>query len=181
MKKNTSGLLVESVAIFLSVLLAFAAEQWRSDYNDRKRANDIMSLVRTELSQNLQELERVSGTRAEALEFYIDAIGVYNETGGFPPDFTEPVSPRITSVAYKLATESGAVSMVDPSNLIMIGRAYEALDQVASNVEFLDDRNAQVRFQDGEQYISGFIYYTNRATNNEPIAISEIRSALNAL
>ncbi|MEL6723538.1 MAG: hypothetical protein AAFP24_00855, partial [Pseudomonadota bacterium] len=55
-------LLVESIAIFCSVLLAFAADQWRDDMNERARADAILTLVRTELTENLNELELLAGT-----------------------------------------------------------------------------------------------------------------------
>ena len=60
-------LLLESAAIFLSVLLAFFVEQWREDLNERREAEDILNLVeaeltnpplRTDLPQQLGQLVR---------------------------------------------------------------------------------------------------------------------------
>ena len=44
-------ILVESAAIFLSVLLAFVVEQWREDLNERREAEATLNLVRAELTQ----------------------------------------------------------------------------------------------------------------------------------
>ena len=38
-------LLVESAAIFFSVLLAFFVEQWREDINEQREAEAILNLV----------------------------------------------------------------------------------------------------------------------------------------
>ncbi|MEO1642769.1 MAG: hypothetical protein AAFR74_05485 [Pseudomonadota bacterium] len=149
--------------------------------NERARAENILELVEAELMQNLTELETIVDTRDEALESYISAIGVFNETGSFPADFREPELPQITSVAYQLATQSGAILRVDPENLLVIAQAYEALNTVQANAEFLDNRNAQIRFQDGEQYLSGFIYFTNRAIRDEPAAVEAVQSAIDVL
>ena len=60
-------LLVESAAIFFSVLLAFFVEQWREDINEQREAEAILNLVRAELVQNLAELESILPKR-EAIE-----------------------------------------------------------------------------------------------------------------
>lgn len=43
----------------------------------------------------------------------------------------------------------------------MIARAYESLETVRRNDTLLNERNTQIRFNDGEQYILGFIDYIN--------------------
>ena len=76
---------------------------------------------------------------------------------------------------------AGAMTTVAPKDLLVVARAYEALEEVRRNDTFLNARNAQIRFNDGEQYLSGFIYYVNRANNNEPIAIELVREAIETL
>ncbi|MEO1419933.1 MAG: hypothetical protein AAFU66_03135, partial [Pseudomonadota bacterium] len=66
--------MLESIAIFLSVLLAFFVEQWREDINEAKDAEVALSLVRAELAQNLAELERIAPSRPELLLAYQEAI-----------------------------------------------------------------------------------------------------------
>ena len=174
-------ILVESIAIFCSVLLAFAAEQWREDMNERARAEDILVLVRTELEANLSELEALADTRETMLQGYIQALDEFVDTGQFPADLPNLDVPDITVVAYQLAADSGVISGVDPSELIVIARAYEALTAVRANEVFLNNRNAQIRFRDGEQYLSGFIYFANRAMVNEPAAIDAVKAAIETM
>lgn len=178
---NAPVILGHAIAIFCSVLLAFAAEQWREDMNERARADDVLTLVRAELSENLAELERLAPTRDEMLSNYIGALDGLVDTGQFPQNLPRLDVPNITDVAYQLATESGVLSRIEPVDLIVIAKAYEALDSVEDNQLFLNNRNAQIRFRDGEQYISGFIYFANRAMVNEPEAIEAVRAAIEVL
>ncbi len=171
-------LLLESIAIFLSVLLAFFVEQWREDLNEEKDAEVALSLVRAELAQNLAELERIAPSRPELLLAYQEAIQSLIREKQFPQDLPRTVPPEITIVAYELATDSGAIASVEASDLLVIASAYEALEKVRRNEIFLENRNAQIRFNDGEQYLSGFIYYFNRAMGNEPRAIAKVQEAL---
>jgi hypothetical protein len=179
--KQAGRILVESVAIFLSVLLAFFVEQWREDRNELREAEAALELVRAELRQNLVELERVAPQRPEMLQDFIDAMSELEETGTFPQNFPRLETPEITTIAYDLATDSGAVTTVPAEELLVIAQAYEALDKVKRNDIFLNERNAQIRFKDAEQYISGFIYYVNRAISNEPAAIEDVKDALELL
>lgn len=179
--KQTGRIFIESVAIFLSVLLAFFVEQWREDRNELREAEAALELVRAELQQNLAELERVAPLRPDMLEGFIAAMATLEETGTFPQDMPRLETPKITTIAYDLATDSGAVTNVPARELLVIAQAYERLDRVKRNETFLNDRNAQIRFNDAEQYISGFIYYTNRAIYNEPEAIEGVKEALELL
>ena len=174
-------LLVESAAIFFSVLLAFLVEQWREDINERREAEAILNLVHAELVQNLAELESIVPKRKAMLAGYEKAITELRNGGPFPRELPEFQSPDITSLAYELATDSGAATTVDPEKLLVVARAYEALEEVRRNDTFLNERNAQIRFNDGEQYLSGFIYYINRALGNEPAAIEFVREAIEML
>ena len=163
------------------MLLAFAAEQWREDINERGRTEEALNLVKAELELNLQELEAVVGTRQNMLDSYIDALGTLVDEGQFPESTPSFIIPDITDIAYQLATDSGAVSGVEASDLLIIARAYEALENVKSNERFLNTRNAQIRYRDGEQYLSGFIYYANRSLIAEPEAIKVVKLAIEAL
>ena len=174
-------LLIESTAIFLSVLLAFFVEQWREDLNERREAVDTLNLVRAELTQNLAELEAVVPKRPAMLEGFQNGIMQLKNEGRFPQNLPAFESPNITTIAYELATDSGAVTSVAPEELLIVARAYEALNDVRRNDVFLNERNAQIRFNDGEQYLSGFIYYVNRAQINEPVAIAKVRAAIATL
>lgn len=174
-------ILVESLAIFCSVLLAFAAEQWRDDLNERARTRIVLELVRTELEENLQELQSANSTRQAMHDGYVEALNKMVDTGQFPRDLPQYRAPELTDVAYQLASESGAISRIQPDQLIVIAKAYEALDEVRRNETFLDNRNAQIRFRDGEQYLSGFIYFANRALINEPDAIRKVEAAIGLL
>lgn len=172
---------IESAAIFFSVILAFAVEQWREDRNERQQAAATLNLVKVELQQNLAELESVITSRDGQLEQFMEAIGVFKDEDVFPQNLPRLEIPEITRIAYELATDSGAVAKVDPAELIIVARAYEALEEVRSNERSLDERNAQIRFNDGEQYLSGFIYYLNRAQTAEPEAVVHIGQAIAVL
>lgn len=172
---------IESAAIFFSVILAFAVEQWRDDHNERQQAAATLNLVKVELQENLAELESVITSRDEELSQYIDAVGVLQDENRFPQNLPRLQIPEITRIAYELATDSGAVAKVEPAELIVVARAYEALEEVRSNERSLDERNAQIRFNDGEQYLSGFIYYLNRAQIAEPSAVAHVSEAIAVL
>lgn len=103
------------------------------------------------------------------------------EENQFPQELPQNSSPAITTIAYELATDSRAVTSIVAEDLLVIARAYESLESVQRNEFFLENRNAQIRFNDGEQYLSGFIYYVNRAMGNEPEAIEQVRAAITLL
>ncbi|MEM9172422.1 MAG: hypothetical protein AAGA84_06935, partial [Pseudomonadota bacterium] len=153
----------------------------RDEYRDREMAAATLTLVKAELQHNLSELERIVPLRQGMLERYIEALDALRNENVFPQNFPDFQSPDITSLAYELAQDSGAVTVVPPEELLVIARAYESLREVSENDDFLDARNAQIRFNDGEQYLSGFIYYVYRAAANEPAAIEDIREALRLL
>ncbi|MEM6899587.1 MAG: hypothetical protein AAF583_07455 [Pseudomonadota bacterium] len=178
---NPARLAVESAAIFLSVFLAFAADQWRDDANDRERAQDALNLVRVELEQNLVELQSAIGTRQEMFEQYNDGLRQLIDDNEYPYDLPSVIMPEITTIAYELATDSSAVAKVDPDQLVIIARAYEALEGVRRNEVFLSNRNAQIRYRDGEQYLSGHVFYLSSAIRLEPLAVRHIEAALTAL
>ncbi len=178
---HSARLLVESAAIFLSVLLAFFVEEWRDDQREQREADAALNLVRAELTQNLAELESIVPLRPAMLEGYLAGLEQLKNTGSFPADLPDFITPDITSIAYELATDSGAVTTVAAEELLVIAQAYAALSEVSRNDIFLTERNAQIRFNDGEQYLSGFVYYINRASNNEPAAIDQVRRAIAAL
>ncbi|MEM1264057.1 MAG: hypothetical protein AAGH76_16790, partial [Pseudomonadota bacterium] len=146
--------------------------------NERRDAEAILNLVKTELIQNLAELEAVVDGREGLLSEYQVAIMALRNEGKFPETMPKFRSPDITSIAYELATDARAITTVAPEELLVVARAYEALEEVRRNDTFLNQRNAQVRFNDGEQYLSGFVYYINRALGNEPIAIDYVRQAI---
>ena len=172
------SLLIESAAIFFSVLFAFFVEQWREEYTEREQADAAIALVKAELVENLAELERVVPGRQALLDGYINAMQQLKDTGQYPTSMPTLEKPNITRIAYDLATDSGAVTQVPAADLLVMARAYEVLSTVKNNDVFLNNRNAQVRFNDAEQYISGFIYYTNLTLGNEPLAIERVEEAI---
>ncbi|MEO0972188.1 MAG: hypothetical protein AAFX85_03770 [Pseudomonadota bacterium] len=181
MLDHTGRLLVECTAIFFSILLAFLVDEWREDRRELREADAALQLVRAELQQNLDELEAIVPTRADTLEGYLAGLESLKSTGAFPNHLPEFLTPDITSIAYELATDSGAVTTVAAKELLVIAQAYAALEEVRRNDLFLTQRNAQIRFNDGEQYLSGFVYYINRASANEPAAIDQVQKAIETL
>ncbi|NRA30513.1 MAG: hypothetical protein HRU11_09650 [Parvularculaceae bacterium] len=169
------------MAIFVSVLLAFAAEQWRDDINEKRRATATLELVRAELELNLAELRDVAPSREQMLQDFVAAMATLQKDNTFPTPFPEFAIPEITNIAYELATDSGAVTQLSTDGVLVIARAYDALADVEANADFLDRRNAQIRYDDGEQYLSGFIYYANRAIISEPDAIERLQEAIAVL
>lgn len=163
------------------MLLAFVVEQWRDDLNEARDATAALSLVRAELRQNLEELEKVAPSRRGSLQAYENAITQLVKENKFPQNLPLFQLPTVTNLAYQLATDSGAVTAVDAEDLLVIARAYESVEDIRRNEIFLDERNAQVRFNDGEQYLSGFIYYLNRAIAAEPDTMQDIEKAIDLL
>ena len=90
----------------------------------------------------------------------------------------------LSLVRAELSQNLAELMRVAPSREVMLQGFLAAIDTqkaVRRNVDFLDARNAQVRFIDGEQYLSGFIHYINRASVNEPNAIDDVQAALDLL
>lgn len=181
-KRNRISMIAfEAIAIFCSVLLAFAADQWREDANEKSKAIAVLGLVKAELAANLVELESTVGVRDPMLREYLVALNALEESDRFPAELEHPPLPDVTNIAYRIAADSGVIADIDPAELLLIARAYEAIQEVGSNEVFLDNRNAQIRYRDGEQYLSGFIYYSNRAIASEPDAIQSIKDALEVM
>lgn len=153
-------------------------EQWREDQNEAREALAALGLVRAELLQNLDELAALTPTRRTTLEAYQAGIAKLINDDVYPNDLPTVEKPAVTTIAYELATDTGAVTTVAAEDLLIIARAYEALGAVKRNEVSLNERNAQIRYRDGEQYLSGFIYYLNGASGNEPYAIAHIEKAI---
>ena len=173
-------LVVEAAAIFSSVLLAFWVEEWREDRRDIRAMSEALAAIETELTTNLEELERSAAYYVDAMPQTSALVARYEAENVFPAPEDIPAlqHPVLTTVAYEIVQQNGALSRLDTSDLILIARAYGALHDVDENDASLANRNAQIRYRDGLQYLSGRIFYFSGAMPDVDEAIDAVNAAL---
>jgi hypothetical protein len=117
--------LVESLLIVLSVLLALALDEWRDDQTRAERTEAALTSIRAELQENLQSVERA---RANHLAIG-DSLERYAELG-------EPPPPRIYlfgifnpapvhATAWESALETGTTSDMAYELVLTLSRVYD--------------------------------------------------------
>lgn len=176
-------LLVESVAIFASVLLAFLVEEWRDDRRELNRMRDTAAAIRVELRQDRTEIEAALALHQEIQPRVAAMVQAYDRTGVFPSpqDIPEPVRPDISTVAFEIGVATGALAPLPAETQIALARAYKAIGEIEQNEANLGFRNAQIRYNDGLQYLSGRLYYLTGAIGLEQAALDDIDAALAVL
>lgn len=182
-QRNALIVAAEAVAIFASILFAFFVENLREDQRALREMRESVAAITLELQGNREALAAALERHQAALPAMSDLVRDLQETGVFPDYATIPSigAPELTDIAFSLGRETGALAPLDVEVQLAFARAYRAIEEVDENEDNLGRRNAQVRYNDGLQYLSGQLYYFVSAVENEQTALDRIDAALAAL
>lgn len=127
---------IEAVLIVFAVVLGFIANEWREDVNDRRAADIALERIADEMEANAAALRQVVTYHEEVAASLGEAIarierGEASEEGVLfevlpalmPRGIQEP---RLTSVAWDLASERGDLDPVDYALMSDIALIYTA-------------------------------------------------------
>jgi hypothetical protein len=125
MRKRLPDLMVEAGMIFLAVVLALAAEEWRENRDRQALADRALNSVVEEVRSNLEELERAAPANIERLEAaraVLEAMEAGDESGNV--DIGLEVS-LLSTAAWQSAQMSQAVHYFDLDAMRQLSEVYE--------------------------------------------------------
>ena len=150
-RESSVRLVIESVLIVLSVLLAFAVAEWRDRVADRDLAHAAVTNFRREISANLAELERVQPKHAEFAKRLLAAAqhpGTGNAFDAFvkamPEDGLD--TPPLHEAAWEVATSTGALRLLDYNVAAQLSETYLVQrSTVLPTLRMLTDRISSIQ------------------------------------
>ena len=125
MRKRFPDLVVEAGMIFLAVVLALAAEEWRENRDRQALADRALYSVVEEVRSNLDELERTAPSniaRLEAARAVLEEMEAGDESGDV--DIGLEVS-LLSTAAWQSAQMSQAVHYFDLDAMRQLSEVYE--------------------------------------------------------
>jgi hypothetical protein len=125
MRKRLPDLVVEAGMIFLAVVLALAAEEWRENRDRQALADRALYSVVEEVRSNLDELERTAPSniaRLEAARAVLEEMEAGDESGDV--DIGLEVS-LLSTAAWQSAQMSQAVHYFDLDAMRQLSEVYE--------------------------------------------------------
>lgn len=125
MRKRLPDLMLEAGMIFLAVILALAAEEWREKRDRQELADRALTSVVEEVRSNLEELERSAPANVERLEA-ARAVLEQMEAGEEPGDVDIGLEVSLLSTAaWQSAQMSQAVHYFDLDAMRQLSEVYE--------------------------------------------------------
>jgi hypothetical protein len=125
MRKRLPDLMVEAGMIFLAVVLALAAEEWREKRDRQELADRARSSVVEEIRSNLAELERTAPRNVERLEAARKVLREL-EAGAEPGDADLGLEVSLLSTAaWQSAQMSQAVHYFELDAMRQLSEVYE--------------------------------------------------------
>lgn len=125
MRKRLPDLMLEAGMIFLAVILALAAEEWREKRDRQELADRALTSVVEEVRSNLGELERSAPANVERLEA-ARAVLEQMEAGEEPGDVDIGLEVSLLSTAaWQSAQMSQAVHYFDLDTMRQLSEVYE--------------------------------------------------------
>ena len=125
MQKRLPDLMLEAGMIFLAVILALAAEEWREKRDRQELADRALTSVVEEVRSNLEELERSAPANVERLEA-ARAVLEQMEAGEEPGDVDIGLEVSLLSTAaWQSAQMSQAVHYFDLDTMRQLSEVYE--------------------------------------------------------
>lgn len=125
MRKRLPDLMVEAGMIFLAVVLALAAEEWREKQDRQDLADRALHSVVEEIRSNLVELERTAPRNVERLEAAREVLKEL-EVGGESGDADIGLEVSLLSTAaWQSAQMSQAVHYFDLDAMRQLSEVYE--------------------------------------------------------
>ena len=128
LRRRIPDLAVEAGMIFLAVVLALAAEEWREKRDRLELADRALSSVVAEIRSNLEELERTgprNAERVEAARAVLEQIDAGGDTGD--ADIGLEVA-LLSTAAWQSAQMSQAMHYFDLDVMRQLSEAYEIQD-----------------------------------------------------
>jgi len=125
LRHRLPDLLLEAGMIFLAVILALAAEEWREGRDRQELADRALRSVVDEIRSNLEELERTgprNGERVEAARAVLERLEEGADSGD--ADVGLEVS-LLSTAAWQSAQMSQAVQYLDLEVMRQLSEAYE--------------------------------------------------------
>ena len=123
--RRFSDVLIEAGMIFLAVVLALAAEEWRENRDRRELADRALLSIREEIRSNLEELERSAPRNQERLAAATGALEQL-EAGVdmLEADVGLEVS-LLSTAAWQSARMSQAIQYMDLETVRELSELYE--------------------------------------------------------
>ena len=121
---------IEALAIFLSVLLGFAASEWRSDWKDAALRTQALENFRAELADNQREVE----ARLPYHQSVLDGTRALLQSGEAPRSFEDlaersgfrgPNYVFLQQTALRTADATGALALLDYPTAKAVTATYE--------------------------------------------------------
>ncbi len=130
LKENIPLLIVEVVAIFLSVFLAFSLEQWREARRDRQTAEIAIEHITSEIMRNRAEVDTVRAVHAEYVEPVREMYNqVTTDSSAFfwwfaANEYQNPRVPLLQRAAWDAAVASGVTKDFEYETLRHLSTLY---------------------------------------------------------
>ena len=123
--RRFSDLLIEAGMIFLAVVLALAAEEWREKQDRRELAARALNLVTEEIRSNLEELERTAPENRERMASAMEVLERL-ESGEEAVEADVGLEVALLSrAAWQSAQMSQAVQYFDLEDVRELSEVYE--------------------------------------------------------
>lgn len=155
LKEQAPTLAVEAVSVVFAVLLALGINGWRQRSADAKLARDAMARIRTEITQNQENLEGVLGAQSaeiDALAATIDRFTATEPTSG-TVEFSFRTE-QLPNAAWQTAMMTQAVRFIDFEVISQASAMYELQDMVNQNVRRVLDSMATAGVGGKEQVVA---------------------------
>lgn len=164
MNASVKSVLLDSISIILGVFVTFAIQGWIDKANDKKEVRSALWLVRTELTNNLQDInvlnDYLTQERASANYF----VRHRNDIASCPADsiayhsgiILAEVNATVSNDALELLKSSSLFQKIGNSPLSMkIIRAYDSCQLAVDIVNrHIGDRNARLENSVNEGNVS---------------------------
>jgi len=157
-------LVVEMLAIMVSVVLGFMLNEWRQSRAQQDAVERAQTIIAAELETNHQ----ITEARREVFKAFGDTLAVLAAADG--PD--APLVPADVGVnnlppfvflsgAYEAARASGALAAMDFDDIEVITRAYSVQEMAAQASWLLNDWFHQGRFQTVGEFQAAMVDLTD--------------------
>ena len=148
-RQNFILLAVESIAIFLSVLLAFFVEEWRDDRREIRQMHEALAVISEELSANADQINTALPYHRESLPIVTQQVADLAGGGDFPSGDAMRFAnaPVLSTAAYSMAVSTGALERAPTDALIDISVDVDFLDIFQSFPKAISQRKDPLVFR----------------------------------
>jgi hypothetical protein len=156
MKQATKQMLksaaFESSFVVLGVVLALAANEWRNDYQIRQETLKTLESIHRELAEN-RKLVAQSQDYHQSKLLKLNKLESEPDIREFEKGFISPA--RISDVAWRAASETGALKNVAYEELLNLSKLYKAQSDYVYQSKNIGNIIYQKLFDGGHQAMLG--------------------------